>query len=772
MPAIPRFQRPTRTLCALVALGFLLAAAAARAEVAVIEFYHAGLDHYFVTSDAREIADLDGGVHPGWARTGYVFGAWAPDDASGNGLPVCRFYGNPKRGLDSHFYTANAQECADIPRRFGDAWLLESTNVFRMAPLDAAGTCPAGTQPVYRLFNNRSDANHRYTTSTAVYAQMVARGYVPEGGGSGARPVVFCAPPAPVSPLAPQCTLEASVATPVINTGIVLTARCTNAPTRFDWGVTGCNASLSACLTGATVAGPVTYTVTASNAQGPGAPARVDVTWVTSASGGSTLPRCTLDANTTTPATGSTLNLTLACAGPATPVTWLSCAVATGACQALPACAGAGTTCAVTQSGAGPVEYAVDVRNTSGVVRVIRDVTWVQGTQPPVCRVTPSNASPGVNTSITLFADCSDAPTSYTWSGCTSTLSTCVATSGTAGPRTYGVMAANAAGTGTQATTTVTWLQLTPPAPPTCTLAASDPKPLVGTSVMLTATCSDGPTGYQWIGCDSTGATCTATGTAVGPQSYTVIARNDVGTGVPASTSVDWQAAAGTPVCTLTPNATTLWLGQTVMLVAACTNGPVTYTWQNCASSDSTCFAAESVAGTVTYTVSATNAIGPGAPASASVTWRDPTDIGGCIQFPEAKFVTVPWGRAATLPGDYGGGFTPMSVLVAAITVPVGGIYSVPTLVASATNRQTLPVTQQATLSLEKCDFRPADPTGVTGPFSAATGHPANVSADVGVALLPGVTYYVNVRNYIPGVGPTCGEAACNVQVDYQWPVP
>jgi hypothetical protein len=38
------------------------------------------------------------------------------------------------------------------------------------------GTCPSGTQPVYRLFNNRPDANHRYTIDKAVRDQMVRRG--------------------------------------------------------------------------------------------------------------------------------------------------------------------------------------------------------------------------------------------------------------------------------------------------------------------------------------------------------------------------------------------------------------------------------------------------------------------------------------------------------------------------------------------------------------------------------------------------------------------
>ena len=62
-------------------------------------------------------------------------------------------------------------------------------------PLPAsAGTCPAGTKPVYRLYNGGQTGapNHRYTTETAVRNDMVARGWVPEG--IGAMGVIFCAP--------------------------------------------------------------------------------------------------------------------------------------------------------------------------------------------------------------------------------------------------------------------------------------------------------------------------------------------------------------------------------------------------------------------------------------------------------------------------------------------------------------------------------------------------------------------------------------------------
>ena len=46
--------------------------------------------------------------------------------------------------------------------------------------------------PVYRVFSNRADANHRYMTDRGVRDQMVASGWLAEG--DGADLVVMCAP--------------------------------------------------------------------------------------------------------------------------------------------------------------------------------------------------------------------------------------------------------------------------------------------------------------------------------------------------------------------------------------------------------------------------------------------------------------------------------------------------------------------------------------------------------------------------------------------------
>jgi hypothetical protein len=163
-------------------------------EVEVLEFRRDPSD-YFLTVDRNEIAALDSGRIPGWARTGEGFFAYAADSAiEQNMSPVCRFFGRAEAGQHSHFFSAYADECAAIAAWLPNEWLLESSNVFMVALPDAGdGSCAAGTVPVYRLYNNdRGAVDHRYTTSRAIQAQMIAAGWLVEGSGPGA--VAMCAP--------------------------------------------------------------------------------------------------------------------------------------------------------------------------------------------------------------------------------------------------------------------------------------------------------------------------------------------------------------------------------------------------------------------------------------------------------------------------------------------------------------------------------------------------------------------------------------------------
>jgi hypothetical protein len=154
----------------------------------VVEFYHAGLDHYFITWVPDEIAKLDAGAEiKGWTRTGWSFPMFtaAQDGTS----PVCRYYIPPALG-DSHFFGRGTVEC-DATGEKNPSFVLEEAQ-FMHTILPSEGVCPAGATPVYRVFSNRADANHRYMTDRSVRNEMVAKGWLAEG--DGPDQVVMCAP--------------------------------------------------------------------------------------------------------------------------------------------------------------------------------------------------------------------------------------------------------------------------------------------------------------------------------------------------------------------------------------------------------------------------------------------------------------------------------------------------------------------------------------------------------------------------------------------------
>jgi hypothetical protein len=151
----------------------------------VVEFHHAGFDHYFVTGTAAEATALDQGRPAGWARTGAAFPGYVAGSASQN--PVCRFFWSPPPDTPStHFYTAIASECAIVKAK--PDWTFEEDAYASIEP-SAAGKCPANTRPLYRVYNNgqRGSPNHRYTTNWATVSAMEAQGWLLEG-------VVMCLP--------------------------------------------------------------------------------------------------------------------------------------------------------------------------------------------------------------------------------------------------------------------------------------------------------------------------------------------------------------------------------------------------------------------------------------------------------------------------------------------------------------------------------------------------------------------------------------------------
>ncbi len=156
----------------------------------VVEYYHAGLDHYFMTMDAGEVASLDSGAFAGWQRTGLRFLAYKTPVAGSS--PVCRAY-LEANGSSTHFYSAVAAECDLLGKApaFKD-WVVETRSAFYVKTPDASGNCALGTHPIWRFFH-AAVTNHRFTDDLTVHdrlggdAAWAAEGYGPDA-------VIMCSP--------------------------------------------------------------------------------------------------------------------------------------------------------------------------------------------------------------------------------------------------------------------------------------------------------------------------------------------------------------------------------------------------------------------------------------------------------------------------------------------------------------------------------------------------------------------------------------------------
>ncbi|MFZ1545664.1 MAG: hypothetical protein WAT12_00965 [Candidatus Nitrotoga sp.] len=156
----------------------------------VVEYYNPDLDHYFIAADPGEQTFVDSGAVGRWQRT-----STSITFRSGGNVPICRFYGSMSPGPNSHFYTASADECAQLKQLQASTpatqkrWNFESLDFLTTAPIN--GSCPTGTSPVYRAYNNGFnrgiDSNHRITSDQTAIQEVVARGWINEG-------MVMCAP--------------------------------------------------------------------------------------------------------------------------------------------------------------------------------------------------------------------------------------------------------------------------------------------------------------------------------------------------------------------------------------------------------------------------------------------------------------------------------------------------------------------------------------------------------------------------------------------------
>lgn len=145
---------------------------------------------YFYAATDEDRAALD--AVPAWQRTGNRF-------KHGGYVSVCRFYGGKNGGPNTHFYSASDSECNWLK---GFSFLSYEGQTFRVnlplplaanAPSGTQPNCPAGSIPLYRLYNNAGApgktyvSNHRYVTTRSAVDAAVAKGWLDEG-------TVMCVP--------------------------------------------------------------------------------------------------------------------------------------------------------------------------------------------------------------------------------------------------------------------------------------------------------------------------------------------------------------------------------------------------------------------------------------------------------------------------------------------------------------------------------------------------------------------------------------------------
>jgi len=188
---------------------------------------------------------------------------------------------------------------------------------------------------------------------------------------------------------------------------------------------------------------------------------------------------------------------------------------------------------------------------------------------------------------------------------------------------------------------------------------------------------------------------------------------------------------------------------------------------------------ASAAAGPASYTVAATNSIGAGTPSQpVSVTWTTPPPGGAdyCGAYNDVVEVALPWG--GTIDTRAIGGMRPGTIIVGRLTVPVGASLTLPGQIRFV-EYVDLQAQRQATLSTSKCDFRGSESVGLRCQ-SGGPGLPMACSGDINphivfgpstpAVVVPGQTYYYNLRNRDWYSGQNQCGATCNGRIEVAAP--
>ena len=228
---------------------------------------------------------------------------------------------------------------------------------------------------------------------------------------------------------------------------VTLTATCNNTPASYEWmlcsatignpgdprprrratSIPTCASDLADVRRDASPGGCRALRGRREEYGGTGPKVYVDMAWTGAGGGGgggaaavaADVPVCSISPSNHTPSTGSTITLTATCSGNPTSYDWIGEASSARAPRPPPA----------RRPGTSRSRSPTGCRASTRPARAdapTRASTWTQTTpQPPACTLSASNMTPQVGQTITITASCTNSPLSYTWTGCTSTTSSC-----------------------------------------------------------------------------------------------------------------------------------------------------------------------------------------------------------------------------------------------------------------------------------------------------------------------------------------------------------
>lgn len=342
-----------------------------------------------------------------------------------------------------------------------------------------------------------------------------------------------------------------------------------------------------------------------------------------------------------------------------------------------------------------------------------------------------------------------------------------------------------------------------------CAATATPGAPGINDAVTLSVACTPSATQWSWAllggdaGCPTTFSTSNQTALAAPGQPRSCIYRATSSSGQLsgiADITVSWTNVPPPPPTgcsiTRTPSSGNLpSAGGAISVAGACTGGGAVTSWawqkngvawqtgQN--QTDTLPANTGASALTTTYTLTACN--GPSCAGPVQTTFSVAGVAAGYCASTTPPLSGVqsgelPYAQGAALYTINNGGMPSQSGFYATMTVPANANFTTGMKIGQINvveYQDGAPSVREVTLSTQPCDFRPnTDLTGVNAPMRRAYGVPGGAASPqytlalAGAALglpqlVPGSTYYINLRNYDPTIFIwTCQTTDCNAKIE------